>query len=73
MAKKKQKDPSHPEQTKLLISIEEAAELLSIGRTLMFDLVKRKAVKACKIGRRTLISKSELEAFQVRLEKECGQ
>lgn len=55
--------PSHQEPEKLLFSIEEAAEMLSVGRTFMFDLIKRKALKTCKIGRRTLISKSALEAF----------
>ena len=49
--------------TPLLITMEEAAALLQIGRTMMFDLVAKGQVKTVRLGRRRLIVREELEAF----------
>jgi excisionase family DNA binding protein len=51
----------------LLVSVEQAAALLGIGRTRFFDLVMSHAVTSVKIGRRRLIVRSSLSLFVQRL------
>jgi excisionase family DNA binding protein len=38
-------------QTKLLLSIDEAAAVLSLGRTSVYDLVMRQEIVSVKVGR----------------------
>jgi excisionase family DNA binding protein len=40
---------------RLAYSVEDGANLLGIGRTLMFDLVRRGDVPSIKVGKRRLI------------------
>ena len=47
----------------LLVSVEQAAAILGIGRTRFFDLVMSNAVTSVKIGRRRLIVRSSLTEF----------
>jgi excisionase family DNA binding protein len=47
----------------LLVTIEEAARLLGIGRTTMFELIGRGEVKSVRLGRRRLITRRSLESF----------
>jgi excisionase family DNA binding protein len=47
----------------LLISVEEAASILGIGRTLMFELMMQGKVSSVKIGRRRLVVRQELDEF----------
>jgi excisionase family DNA binding protein len=47
----------------LLISIEEAASILGIGRTLTFELIMQGKVSSVKIGRRRLVVRQELDEF----------
>lgn len=47
----------------LLLTIEQAAVVLSIGRTKMFELVALGEVFSFKIGRRRLIPKESLQAY----------
>ena len=47
----------------LLVTVEEAARLLGIGRTTMFELIARGDVKSVRLGRRRLISRKSLESF----------
>lgn len=50
-----------------LVSIEVAAQLLSIGRTTVYDLVNRGELRSTKIGRRTLVSVEDIDAFVDRI------
>jgi excisionase family DNA binding protein len=43
--------------------IEEAAELLSLGRTILFRLLKEGQIRAKRVGARVIISDAELERF----------
>lgn len=47
----------------LLISVEEAASILGIGRTLIFELIMQGKVSSVKIGRRRLVVRQELDEF----------
>ena len=47
----------------LLVSVEEAAQMLSIGRSLVYKLVQSHQVQSIKIGRCRLIPVFALEAF----------
>ncbi|WP_048709453.1 helix-turn-helix transcriptional regulator [Microvirga massiliensis] len=49
--------PSSPR----LVSIPRAAEALGIGRTLVFNLIKDRRLRAVKLGRRTLVPLDEIE------------
>lgn len=51
------------ENQTLLVTIEEAARLLGIGRTTMFELIGRGEVKSVRLGRRRLIARRQLESF----------
>ena len=48
---------------KLSYSIREAAEVSGIGRTTIYDLIKAAQLRPVKIGTRTLIRHSDLEAL----------
>lgn len=48
---------------KLLFSVKEFCEIVGIGRTTFYQEVKAGRIKAKKMGRSTLIPKSELERF----------
>jgi excisionase family DNA binding protein len=48
---------------RLVLTIEEAAERLSIGRTLMYSLVKAGAVESVRIGRLRRVPADALDAF----------
>jgi excisionase family DNA binding protein len=47
----------------LLVSVEQAACMLGIGRTRMFELVMSRAITSVKIGRRRLVVRRSLEEF----------
>jgi excisionase family DNA binding protein len=51
----------------LLLSIDDAAIALGIGRTQTYELVMSGKIASVKIGRRRLIVRSELESFVQRL------
>lgn len=48
---------------KLLYTIEEAAEALSIGRTVLYELVMRRQIRSIKIGKARRIPTNSLTAF----------
>lgn len=52
-----------PEQRKLLLTIEEAATVMSLGRTLLYDLVRRNEITSIKVGRSRRIPVSVLRAY----------
>ncbi len=48
---------------KLVYSVEEAAEQLSIGRTLAYQLISEGRLVSIKIGHRRLVARADLDAF----------
>ena len=51
----------------LLVSVDEAAGMLGIGRTTLYELIRRGDVRPIRIGRCVRIPQRELEAFVERL------
>ncbi|MBA3823619.1 MAG: helix-turn-helix domain-containing protein [Ktedonobacterales bacterium] len=58
---------------KLLLTVEEAAQLLSIGRTLLYDLVMRGKVDSVKIGNARRIPLAALQAYVESLKQQQAQ
>ncbi len=56
--------PSAP--VKVLLTIEEAAQALSLGRTYCYDLVMRKQIASIKLGRKRRIPLAALHEFVAR-------
>lgn len=56
----------------LLVSVGEAARRLSLGRSLLFELLASGAIKSVKIGRRRLVSAQALADF-VRHQEEISE
>jgi excisionase family DNA binding protein len=54
----------------LVYSIDEAADLLGIGRTFMFQLVASGEIASFKIGKRRKIAREEIDAYLDRLRRE---
>ena len=57
------------EQQRILLSVEEAAELLAIGRTTMFRLVTSGQVSSVRIGRLRRVPLDALYAFAQELQR----
>lgn len=57
-----------PEGPRLLLTVEEAADLLHLGRTRCYQLVMGGAIRSVKVGRRRLIVRAGLDEFVARLE-----
>ncbi len=47
----------------LLLSPEQVAQILGIGRTFVFALIANGRLKSIKLGRRRLVPRDEVEAF----------
>jgi len=58
---------------RLLLTVEEAADRLGIGRTLMYALVKEGDVESVRIGRLRRIPAEALSAYLNRLRNGSGQ
>jgi len=56
------------ESDKLVYSVIEAAEALSIGRTLIYDLIRTGELRTLKIGHRRLVARADLDDFVARLQ-----
>jgi excisionase family DNA binding protein len=56
--------------TKLLLSVEEAADLLGVSRSTMYDLMRTRAITSVRIGRCRRISLEALRAYVERLPAE---
>jgi len=52
----------------LALSIEETCKATGLGRTKVYEYIGEGSLKAKKVGKRTLILKSDLEAFLLSLE-----
>ena len=59
--------PVRHSNTPLLITVEEAADLLGIGRTTTYELVMSGEIPSVKIGRRRLVVRSGLSHYVDRL------
>ena len=55
--------PQHKEIVKLLITVEEAARLMSLGRTKMYQVIKRYHIPHVRNGGRILISPTSLQKW----------
>lgn len=58
---------SSPPMDRLAVSVEEAAQMLGIGRSKVFELLKEGSLPSIRIGRRRLISCTEIRAFLERV------
>jgi excisionase family DNA binding protein len=60
--------------TQLLLSVEEAAELLRLGRTRTYELVMTRKIQSVKVGRRRLVVRSSVVDFVQTLlaEQDCA-
>src|SRR5665213_620193 len=60
--------------TQLLLSVEEAAELLRLGRTRTYELVMTRKIQSVKVGRRRLVVRSSVFDFVQALlvEQDCA-
>jgi excisionase family DNA binding protein len=58
----------------LLLSVEEAADVLRLGRTRISELVMTKRIQSVKAGRRRLVVRTSLLDFvqTLLLEQECA-
>jgi excisionase family DNA binding protein len=52
-----------PDQSTLLVTIEEAARRLSIGRSQIYEVMRRGRLRSVRIGRSRRILERDLEAF----------
>jgi excisionase family DNA binding protein len=57
---------------KLLYRVEEAASILSLGRSKTYELIARGAIRAVKIDGATRIPSDELRAYVDRARAEAG-
>ena len=56
----------------LLLTVEETADLLHIGRSKVFDLIRCRDLDSVKIGRLRRVPESAVHEFMVRL-REAGE
>jgi excisionase family DNA binding protein len=61
-------------ETQLLLSVEEAADVLRLGRTRTYELMMAKKIQSVKVGRRRLVVRTSLLDFvqKLLLEQECA-
>lgn len=52
---------------RLLVSVDEASAMLSVRRTTLYRLMEQGELERCKIGARTLVTVSSIEAYVDRL------
>lgn len=48
---------------RLAVSVTEACEMIGIGRTKIYELIRDGRLKSVKVGRRTLLSVASIEAL----------
>lgn len=56
----------------LLVRVDEAARMLSISRSVMFELIRANRIRSCKQGRTRLISTAALHEYVQQLESEVA-
>ncbi|WP_426566338.1 helix-turn-helix domain-containing protein [Angustibacter sp. McL0619] len=62
--------PAQP--TRLLYRVDDAAELLSLSRTVVFDLIRTRRLRSVQEGRTRLIPASALVEYVAQLEQEAA-
>jgi excisionase family DNA binding protein len=60
------------EEIKRALSVEEAAKAAGVGRTLLFEEIRKGNITARKVGRRTIITIDDLDAWLKSLPKSTG-
>jgi excisionase family DNA binding protein len=61
---------SRPMPERTLLTVEEAAHYLGVGRTLMYQLIKDKQIATVQIHRLRRVSRESLDAYSVRIQHE---
>ena len=61
-----------PAPERVLLTVEEAAEQLGIGRTTMFALIREGAIESVQIGRLRRVPVTAVQAYAARLIAEAG-
>lgn len=64
--------PASKESHRLAYSVPEVAEMLGLGTTSIYELLREQKLIGVKNGRRTLIRKSDLENYLENLPKYCS-
>ena len=59
-------EPVQAAVPKVLLTIEEAAQAMSLGRTFVYELVMRNEIQSVKVGRKRRIPVFALQEFVVR-------
>ena len=67
MNKRERLDPPAASELKVLVSVEEAAHLLSVGRTMVYHLVTCGEIRSVKIGRMRRVVAASLHEYVQRL------
>ena len=57
------------EEVKRALSVEQAAKAAGVGRTLLFEEIRKGRITARKVGRRTIITTDDLDAWLKSLPK----
>ncbi len=52
---------------RVLVTIDDAAEALGIGRTMIYQLIKEGELIPAKIGRRSLVTAASIRAFAAKV------
>jgi excisionase family DNA binding protein len=60
------------EETKRAMSVEEAARAAGVGRTLLFEEIRKGHITARKVGRRTIITADALDTWLKSLPVKTG-
>jgi excisionase family DNA binding protein len=61
-----------PLDGRLSYTVNDAVAATGIGRSVLYELIQAGDLPVCKIGRRTLIRRSALEALLQKLERDAG-
>jgi excisionase family DNA binding protein len=71
LAEQQDDQPSEPKQqpkpTRVLLTVEEAAEYLGVGRTLMYRLIKENEVTTVQIGRLRRVPREAIDNYAARI------
>ena len=68
-----QEDQTTPAVDPLLVTVEEAARLLGVGRTLIYQQVRRGALPSVRVGRCRRIALIDLECYVEHLRNDANQ
>jgi excisionase family DNA binding protein len=60
------------EDLKRALSVEQAAKAAGVGRTLLFEEIRKGHIAAKKVGRRTIITLDDLDAWLKSLPVKAG-